>query len=710
MRRRLPDGEPTPESLGRLAGQARAAGDLERAERYCRSIAILWPARATGYVNALGMTMAGAAPTGLPDTAAQLRRGRTLAGADGRVLRNLGFVATHFRVEELAEDLLRRTLLVQPDDARAWRVHGHRSAATPGTQRVAVFLNPGDADLLRACVMLRSTGGDWPGVLDLLRSAHGVDLADQPDLIETQTEALTVLGRLDEAVAGLEERVSLQTENARIWFRLGVLLRRADRMEEAESALRRAMVLDPESAHARGALARVELADNRPETALRNLARARVAAGDFRVSLEQNWAAALIGLRRGAEARSTLRRLLVDAPQNVGTTLNIATAEQFALDFEAAETWIRRARAMAPDTGSVLLNAGLIARYAGDYTAARDHFDALLRLEPGHPQATYYRACLELQDGDRRRGAVDFLQRFRIEDFSSARRLHPEPSLPQPVWDLSPVPDATVFIWGEQGIGDEVWFAQFLEGIRGRAGRVVLEVSGKLVALLSRTFPWIEVMAREEPATEAVAATADLQLPLGHLIALQADHPPRSDYLAVNTDLAAALRERYTRRFPGKRLVGISWRSIKPAAMTRSFEAPLDCWGPIFMLPDTKIISLQYAPEEADFRRTVERFGIKLNADPKVDTTDDIGGLAALVRSLDAVVSIANSTVSIANGVGTPAYVPLRALQDDFRYPHQGDRSHWLPGVRFSWAPRPDRWETALAALADDIRRDWSTG
>lgn len=710
MERRHTEGPLTPESFVGQAAVARRAGNVRAAERSFKAIAAIWPDRQIGYVNLLGMSMSRPAGHGSDDTRRSLGRARTLAGTDARVLRNIAIVATHAGIDAVAEDLRRRALVAVPDDARLWRVQAGDRTAWP-IQCAAVLLNPQDMDLLRICVRQRAALQEWPKVLSLLRFAHGCDPADAIDLAEAQNQALVALDRQDEALAVLRQRIAAQPSNRSVWVRIGVLLRTLAKLDEGRAALVRSVVLDPSDLRGYAALGRLELEAMQAEDARRILALARIASpGGDQPWIDRNLAAALVFLRRGEEAGVILRRYLVQDPGEFPTVLNLASAEQYAMRLEAAGTWMRRASLLSPDSMEIPFNAGLLARHSGDPARAMEILQQAVDLQPDHPMAQYTLATVMLQDGDRRQGVRAYMERFKAKGFSTYRQLHPEPTLPVPVWDLSPAPDANLFVWGEQGIGDEIWFSQYLHAIRDRIGSVTLEVAAKLVPLFSRSFPWARVLPRGAEEAEAAALEADLQLPLGHLVALSEEVPSRPGYLKPNPELTAALRRAYEARFPGQNLIGISWRSVKSGALMRSFEAPLSAWRPIFDLPNTQFFSLQYKADQEDFRTVSDMFGKRLLADPNIDAFDDIGALAAQVSALDAVVSVANSTVALAHGVDRPGYVPLRAFQDDFRYPRLSDRSHWLPDIRFTWAPMPDRWEDALGTLADRILRDRRTG
>src|SRR5690606_518613 len=129
------------------------------------------------------------------------------------------------------------------------------------------------------------------------------------------------------------------------------------------------------------------------------------------------------------------------------------------------------------------------------------------------------------------------------------------------------------------------------------------------------------------------------------------------------------------------RVIGVSWRSVKPKK-TASFESRLEHWRPILALPDAVFVSLQYGDVAADVREARERFGVELIVDPEIDAYRDLDAFAAQVAATDTVVSIANSTVAVAHGLGKPVHVLLKAIQEDWRYARHRETTRWLPTAR----------------------------
>jgi hypothetical protein len=318
----------------------------------------------------------------------------------------------------------------------------------------------------------------------------------------------------------------------------------------------------------------------------------------------------------------------------------------------------------------------------------------------------FTRAMLELGDGDASDGLRRYEVRWQVPSFSSSRRLGSEPTLAMPVWQGERRPDATLAVWGEQGIGDELWFASYLSWAAERVGHVVLELAGSLVKTMARSFPNIDVRGRGEPGTEEAIAACELQASLGGLM-LPFDagsRPVPTGYLRADPEQTARLRKRYAADGRGKRVVGLSWRSVKPVQV-RSFEVPLDAWEPVFALEDAIFVSLQYGDVSDDARLVRERFGVELIADPEINAYENINGWSAQVAAMDTIVSVANSTVAMAHGLGKPVHVVTRIVQDDWRYARGAETTRWLPTARCAWQTQPDNWASPMSTVANWVRR-----
>ena len=102
----------------------------------------------------------------------------------------------------------------------------------------------------------------------------------------------------------------------------------------------------------------------------------------------------------------------------------------------------------------------------------------------------------------------------------------------------------------------------------------------------------------------------------------------------------------------------------------------------------------------ADF---AEQTGIHILQDKSIHTFDDVDGVAAQIKAVDAVISIASSTIMLAHATGTPAWAALRPFQDDWRFQNKRRDSIWLPNCRQFWPSGSTNWQASIGQITADL-------
>lgn len=193
---------------------------------------------------------------------------------------------------------------------------------------------------------------------------------------------------------------------------------------------------------------------------------------------------------------------------------------------------------------------------------------------------------------------------------------------PVPVWDGSP---GRVYVIGEQGVGDEVFFAQCLVDLKKRC-EVVLETQPKLIPVLSQLVECVPAKMNENGRRVVQSFEADYWVALGELPRIfrkSRKDFPRTPYLDAKPD------ERYRGR------VGISWRG------NQGSEPEI-----LKAFPDA--LSLQY---DQHWDEECEQ--------PSVDLYNDLQGVFSVIRGLDRVVTVSTSVAHFASAMGVPCDVIL---------------------------------------------------
>ena len=191
--------------------------------------------------------------------------------------------------------------------------------------------------------------------------------------------------------------------------------------------------------------------------------------------------------------------------------------------------------------------------------------------------------------------------------------------------------------------------------VSARADHVILECHEKLVSLLSRSFPNVEVKA-EDRSLDADRDDFDLHLPMGsiykHFIDEIIEKGKPGSYL-----IPCPTRVKYWRRrlkaIGNGPYIGVSWKSINTSFSRRQNYTSILEWSPVFNIPNVTFINLQYIDFANDLKKLKEGLGIIVHNFDDLDHYDNIDDVAALCSALDVIVSTKTTVPIISSGVGT---------------------------------------------------------
>jgi tetratricopeptide (TPR) repeat protein len=545
-------------------------------------------------------------------------------------------------------------------------------AGAEAALRAALERAPEDTDALGVLGGVLHAKGDLAGAASILERAHALSPFDS-QIAFNCAAVLSALGRHAECVEVATAFLKLRPGDPEALLLLGASLGALGRHEAALTSFDQTG-LDRADVHARRAASLLRL--GKTEDAL--TAAARACGLDPRnadAHYQRGVAFGALGIwREAAEALDEAIRL---APNNLAARAARAPALANLGRFAEGLADIEAALARTPDEPEYLARRAYILSAANRSEDALTAYDRVLTLRPADAASVYAKCDLLLGAGDFERGLPLYEIRHQLH-----RRV--TPVSPAPLWrGDTPIAGKTILVQGEQGFGDLFQFSRFIPELATRGAKVLLQERPQTKGLMEGLSGVSDFVSSKEaaPGADAHIPLASLMLAFGTRIEtipatipyLYAD-PARSELW--RGALGPAQRRRIGVAWSGiTRHAMQVWRSLDEAALAQLLGA------------DADFVSLQMEKSAAAAARGVRQFGSGIA---------DFAELAALIDTLDLVISIDTGVAHLAGALGKPVYLmlPFRA---DWRWLRGRADTPWYTNMRLFRQQGFGDWSTVIA-------------
>lgn len=403
--------------------------------------------------------------------------------------------------------------------------------------------------------------------------------------------------------------------------------------------------------------------------------------------------------RRGdfAGARPLLEGLLAAGNTPVPCILALAETREACGDADEATTLLDALHAAMPHADFAVALASALQR-AGDCEGLERHLPVLRKAHPDDGRLAAIEAEHRLKRGDYATGFDLLPHRWAISAGAAMTA-----GLACPEWDGRRF-DGTLLVGTEQGLGETILWSSMFRDIARLGQKTLVACDARLLPLFRRSFPALDFAdAALHPLLAPGRDPANRRIESGDLGRLfrrsagdfptnstlpanSASWPANGAWLIPDRERVARLRAEYQERFPGKRLVGLSWCSHRRLRHDTK-NVPLADLEPLLSDPALQCVSLQYGDITHDLRE-LEKKGLPLYRDPHVDITRDIDASAALAAAMDRVVSGSNTMAHLAGALGLPTELRLTGNRYVLWYwGYAGDGTPWYPSMRICRGP-----------------------
>ena len=563
-------------------------------------------------------------------------------------------------------------------------------------------------------------------------SEFGLALRSRPTLVPAHLglgNALAVTGHNEEALDHYRQALALRPRLPEAEFAAGFVLARMGKLKEAETRYRRALVERPDFAAAwmnLGSLLREQGREFHADAALQR-------AVELRPDLVAGWVnlAILERERRNPDkAEAYLRKAFALNPDQVETHVAWCQFRAAEKDKAGAWAWLRWALARSPENAEALNMHGILlhndgrfpeavqvfnrAESLGSYPAASNRGNALLDMgkmtealqahqqavdrDQTHPGALYNLALTQLRLGDWEHGWPNYEARWRF------REVHRSPrAFRQPRWRGELLHGERILLHAEQGLGDTIQFCRYAALVAARGGIPIIQVQAPVQRLM-RSLSVVRAGAAQIIVLGSAPPEFDLECPLMSLPVVFETTPEtvpwQGAYLGADS---GAARDKRT-LFPdvhstGTPLrVGLAWAGNPRYKADRQRSVSLDTLLPLLRSPGIAWVSLQKEPAAAQLANLPNDILVLDGSSEDLDLAET----AALVATLDLVITTDTCIAHLAGAMGKPVWILLPHLSD-WRWMQNRETTPWYPTARLFRQSDPGDWAGVLSRVVSQL-------
>ena len=350
----------------------------------------------------------------------------------------------------------------------------------------------------------------------------------------------------------------------------------------------------------------------------------------------------------------------------------------------------------------IYYNLAWIQTKIGNYESAINNYEKAIKINPNYRQAIYNlsRLFLTLENFTEGWPLYDKIRKNKFSENASYQKKLKD-ILKLPKWNKKKF-SGKLFLYGEQGIGDQIVFSSMIPDLSKKHKNIHLMVEDRLVTLFSRSFPMIKVTNYNH---KIKSSHNDCHFPLfslGSVLRKSINNFNPKSFIIPDPKKINYYKKILSKNKKIK--VGISWKTASDFSENKNIS--LIKLTKILSLNNFEFINLQYGNTVKEREIIKSKYGIKINNINNLDLKNDIEGLAALINCCDLVITITNATAQLAGSIGVPTWIML------YIFPHwewftKRNNSLWYPNVKLFRQKKYGNWDSVIESVYTELKKKY---
>jgi tetratricopeptide (TPR) repeat protein len=351
-----------------------------------------------------------------------------------------------------------------------------------------------------------------------------------------------------------------------------------------------------------------------------------------------------------------------------------------------------------------LNNKGFIHQNLGNFKEALELYYKALEVDPSYPLTLLNIGIINLTKRKFGEGWKNYS--FRIKNSENGIYF---PSSKPELLDFN-ISNKTIFIWPEQGVGDQIIYSSLLPDAFKTKNNFYVSLEPRLLPLFRRSFSSVNNVTFISGVENPLDLKFDYQLPIGSLgkffrNSIQDFSSQPTAYLKADKIKTNQLKQKINKN--KKNICGISWMS-KNKEFGEEKSLSLIQLLPILSIPNTIFVNLQYGDTSKEIKNISDQYGIEIMSMNEIDNFNDLDGLASLIEACDYIVTSSNVTAHIAGALYKKTYLLLPYAYGKIWYWGENDtHSLWYPSVDIYRNTNSNSWEKPIADLSEKLRASY---